>query len=148
MKRKTTYGFMAMATIALLAIGSVAAFGEFGNKDMTVEEREDWQTFREDVRIAVENQDYEAWASLMESQITLEQFNAMVDKHAQMEVIREIKEEMMQAYEDGDMELVEDLKAQIQELMPQRYGGQNGFGNEFKKGFKSGFNHGDCPFAN
>ena len=143
MNTKTTYAIV-LASMALILIGSVSAFGGLGfgqNGDA-----EEMQAFHEDVQTAIENNDYEAWKSLMESQLTEEQFNSMVERHSQMQEVKEIREQMREARESGDTETFENLQEQLQELAPFNEGKGFGMGRgHMKQGF-GGFD-GDCPMA-
>jgi uncharacterized protein (DUF885 family) len=132
--KNTKLSIFVVATFAVLAIGSVAAFG-FGNgfmKGLSEDDKEEMQAFHEQLQTAIENKDFEAWKSLMESQLTEENFNAMVEMHEQMSEMRDLREQIREAMENNDAETAEDLRAQLQELMPEK---SNGMGMGHMKGF-------------
>jgi hypothetical protein len=97
-KKKITIGIFALAAVALLSIGMVSAFGfgeGFMKHDLTEEEMAERDAQREEVRLAVEGEDYSAWKSLMEerleemkSGLTEENFNQMIERHQEMESAR------------------------------------------------------------
>ena len=95
--KKITVGVLAFSLIAMLGIGLIAAnpFG-FGKgamtKELSEEEQTEMQTFHNSIQKAIENNDYENWKSLMESQLTQENFNALVERHTTMEEQRAERE--------------------------------------------------------
>src|SRR3989344_3535745 len=121
-----------IAGFLLLAVVSVAAFG-FGNFNSN----EDAQTFHKQMKTAIENNDFQAWKTLMESQITEENFAEMQQRPTKMSEMHQIREQLKEALENGDSETVEDLKTQLEEIMPKQ---PHGMGNSYKMGFKHGFN--------
>lgn len=141
-------GIFAVLTFAIVAVGSVTAFGlghgfMIGNSDS-----EETQAFHEEVQTAIENNDFEAWKSLMESQLTEEHFNQMVEMHAQMEERMQLREQLREAMQNGDMETANQLREQLQENMPED---AKAFGTGYSKGIRQGFGvgmmHGECPYA-
>lgn len=65
------------AIVALLGVTLVAAY-PFGSNGISNEDRDA-------MKAAIENKDYAAWKSLMESQITEERFNQIVEQNAKMQ---------------------------------------------------------------
>lgn len=150
MKQKTMYGVLTLATISLLLLGGVSAFGGFGKGvALTDEERAEMDVFHEQVQTAIDNEDYAAWAALMESEVTQENFELLVERHAQMQEVREIREQMREARESGDTETFEVLRSQLQELASEAPGfGQGMIGARGQViGQGMGGMHGNCPFA-
>jgi len=146
MKSNYLYGSVALAMIALLGISMVSAFGfgnGFMNVDLTDEEKAEIEVQREAMRTAVESGDYETWKELHESRLTEENFQKAQERHAEMSEVRELKDELKQAVEDGDDVRVEELKEQLKDLMPER------MKNAFKKGFGMGKQRGmqNCGLA-
>lgn len=145
MKNKATYGIVALAAMAILFVGGVSAFGGgFGfahMNDLSEEDQAEMQAFHQDVQTAIENEDYESWKTLMESQLTQENFELLVEQNYQIQEMNQIREEMREAREDGDTETFEELRTQLQDLMPQGAG----YMDHGMKGFGGGM-HGDCPF--
>ena len=85
MEQKYILGIIALAIVAVLGISVISAYG-FGmwNSDITDEEKAEILQQKEAIRIAIENGDYETWKSLMEGQLTEENFNELVEKHEKM----------------------------------------------------------------
>ncbi len=111
MKNKLTLGIMALGVIALLGAGLVAAFPMMGgNWDVSEEDRESNQLFMEQVQEAIEEEDFAEWQTLMQSQITLENFNEHVERHVNMEELRAQKEQCLEDpencpnHEEGEMQ--------------------------------------------
>lgn len=135
MNKKLTLG-LTFALIAILGIsGFAAAQGWFGNGMAKTEEQ------REAMQQAVQNKDYSAWKSLMQerfvqmqSQITEENFNAMVDRHTKMQ---EFRLAMQEARESGDFSKVEELREQYG-MESQGKGNGRGMGLGQGKGMHSG----------
>ncbi|MEK6918347.1 MAG: hypothetical protein AABW51_05355, partial [Nanoarchaeota archaeon] len=131
--------FVVGAIFVALLIGSVAAFG-FGNgfgKNLSDEEKIQMKTFRDNVQTAVENNDYAEWKSLMESQLTEENFQKLVDRQSKISEAKDLMKQIKTAMENGDTEKAEDLREQMHELMPEKakaYG--IGYG-KMKHGFGS-----------
>lgn len=146
MANKIVLGAFALALIAVLGFGAVSALG-YGEKlgfgkgfgynkgTLTEEEKSKILEQKEAIREAIETQDFQAWKSLMESHIeqmrsklTEENFNALVEKHAEMS---EFKQAIQEAKESQDFE-------KVQELMEQY-----GFQGKGKPGFRF---KGQCPY--
>ena len=145
MKNKLTLGIVALVVVGVLAGGFVSAFG-FGNGpmgDISEEDRTEMQEFHESIQEAIENNDYEAWKSLMESRLTEEHFDEIIERHAEMSDMGEIREQIREAYEAGDDSRVEELKAELAEIMPE---GKN-FRMGHRGGFGKGIAHEGCPFS-
>lgn len=115
-KKQKTYGIFAIAAILVLGISSfVAAHGGFGFvKTMTENERLEIQAEQEAIQTAIENSDFTSWKSLMESRIakmqselTEENFNLMIEKHSQM---KEFRTAIDEARESGDFSKVKALQ--------------------------------------
>ncbi len=144
MKRKTTYGIVALATLVVLVVGGVSAFGlGFGNgQGLTDDKKVEMQAFHEEVQTAIQNEDYNAWRTLMESQLTQENFEALAENHVQMQEAQEIREQMREARYDGDTETFEELRTQLQEMNSFGMGNHKMMGSGPGKGFA----YGDCPY--
>jgi hypothetical protein len=105
MKNKLTLGVMALAMVGILSMSLVAAFPMMGgNWDISEEDKLEHQTFMDQVREAIENEDFETWESLMMSQITLDNFNDHVERHADREELREQKEQCLEDPENCEFE--------------------------------------------
>lgn len=119
MEQKYMFGFFAVAIVAILGIGIVSAFGAgkaggFMSSSLTADEKAQFQEQRQAMQTAVENQDYSAWKALheqriasMQTQLTEENFNRIVERHAEM---KEVREHMQEARETGDFSKVQELK--------------------------------------
>lgn len=98
-KKKITIGIFALAAVAILSIGMVSAFGfghQFMGNDLTDEEKAEMDAQREEMRDAIETEDYSTWKTLMqeriaemESELTEENFNQLVEAHSEMKEARE-----------------------------------------------------------
>jgi hypothetical protein len=105
MKNKLTLGIMALGVIALLGIGLVSAFPMMGgNWDITSEDKEDQEDFMNQIRESIEAENFAEWQTLMQSQITLENFNEHVERHSEREELREQKEQCIEDPENCDFE--------------------------------------------
>jgi len=81
MEQKYVLGIIALAIVALFGIGIISAYG-FGmwDSNLTEEEKANILEQKEAIKTAIENKDYETWKSLMEDQLTEEDFNKLVEK--------------------------------------------------------------------
>lgn len=142
---KTTLSIVAISMLALLAIGSVAAFG-FGNgglnTDLSEEELAEMQEHRDAMHTAIENKDFTAWQELMQErvtkmqgEITEENFNKHVERHANREEFKAAAQELKDSGEFSR----EDIQA-----LKEQYGVE---GRGFKRGRMRGMKQGNCPFA-
>ena len=134
MKNKILYAFMVLGIVAILGIGLVTAF-RGATSDLTDEEVAEKQVFRTDVQNSIESQDYDAWRSLMESQLTQENFQNIVDRHMAMQERMDIKQQYFEAIQNDDTETAGQLKEQLVEL-----GGFGHYGFRHN-GFKNGWSH-------
>lgn len=121
--KKITVGILALSIVALLGISLAAAFpfgfGK-GNPNLTEEEQAEAQAFHDSLQQAIEDGDFATWKSLMESQLTEENFNLLVERHQQM--------------------------SENMEANGQTEGQWGGDGMRFEKGRHFGM-EGECPFA-
>ncbi len=144
---KTTLSILAVSMFALLAVGTVAAFG-FGkgglNADLSEEELAQMQEQKQAMQTAVENQDYATWQNLMlerveqmRAQITPENFNNIVEQNENQQAFHEAVQELKDSG-DFSREDMESLREQYNLEAP-----------EFKEGRKAmGMKpEGDCSFA-
>ncbi len=127
MKNKNVLGIFVFAAVALLGVsGLAAAHGWFGFGSPMA--NQDIQTIQEDrkaMQDAIDNKDYSVWKDLMEkqiaymqSQITENNFNAIVDQHAKME---EFRSAIQDAKKTGDYSKVQTLQKEYG-IMPYRMG--------------------------
>jgi len=94
MDKKILLGVVIVAVIAVLAIGFVAAnnfgpgknfFGKnWNNKNMTQEQIQEMQNLSQQINTAIKNNDFTTWKSLMESQLTQNNFNKLVARYQNM----------------------------------------------------------------
>jgi hypothetical protein len=142
--KKITAGVLALSIIALLGVSIVAAFplgfGKGMNKDLTEEEQAEAQAFHDTLQQAIEDGDFETWKNLMESQLTEENFNALVEREKTMseerEASKEIRDQIKEAMDSGDYETAQQLREQL---------GKNTMG--FERGKHFGM-RGEPPFGN
>lgn len=136
--KKITLGVFVFSVIALLGVGMVAAFPfGFGKgqmaQDLTEEEQTEMKAFQDSLQTAIENEDFDSWKSLMESQLTEENFNKMIEMRQQQEErhtgMQEFREEFCQEHDCPEFE--------------------EGEFPEFKgpRGMRGNPEMGECPFA-
>jgi hypothetical protein len=135
MEKKHLFGIFALAIIAILGVSLVSAFGFQGG--MSDENKEIMKT-------AVENGDFDSWKAIKQAELTEEKFAKLQERHEIMEELKPLKEQMRAAMQEGDSETAETLRAQIRELLPEGFKGQEkGKGH----GGINGFKRGNCPIA-
>lgn len=128
-KNKYMFGIFALAIIAVLGVGVAVAsplekgFG-FSNSNLTPAEKTAMQAQMQAIQTAIDNNDFATWKSLMESQLTQDNFNKLVDANQKMSLEKTLQSELKQAVADGDTVKAQQLKAQLFDLMPQRNFGQ------------------------
>lgn len=141
--KKITVGVLAFSIIAMLGIGLIAAnpFG-FGkgtiSQELTEEEQTEMQEFHDSIQEAIEDNDYTAWKSLMESQLTQENFNALVERHATMQEQRAEREAYCEENECPNFE---------EGMGPKNGKGNNGRGSGMGMPYGQGKMKGDCALA-
>jgi len=86
MKNAGIIAIISLVVVGLLAAGA-SAFGFFHSQD---------------AKSAIENNDYNGWKSAIESQLTEENFNNMVERHQNMQKRRLHDDAMRQAIDDAD----------------------------------------------
>jgi len=131
MKNKKLLSTFTIFSIALLSIGMVAAFGPaqgkgngqhigYGLMDQDLSEAEiaEMQTFRDSMIQAIEDNDFSTWKSLMESQLTQEKFDKIVEKHSERSEINDLHEQMQEAWDNDDYETVKELKEKLGDEQP------------------------------
>lgn len=120
MQNKALLGIASLVVVALLGISLVVAF-PFGRgaamDELTEEKKAGMQEFREAVQQAIEDGDYAAWKALMESQLTEEHFNKLVEMHEKRAELEEKNSELMEAMkearESGDFEGMKELRQEM-----------------------------------
>jgi len=115
---KIFLGVFIFAVVAMLGITAVSASGGLGFNNMNEEEKAEFQEQREEMRNAVESDDFEAWKALMN------------------ERIGQMKER-----------LTEEEFESIQQRHQERAENGEGFRKGFRQG-KMHRGQGDCPYAN
>ncbi|PIN88684.1 hypothetical protein COU61_03945 [Candidatus Pacearchaeota archaeon CG10_big_fil_rev_8_21_14_0_10_35_13] len=135
MKQNYVLGVLAISVIALLGIGLVSASNGFGimSKFSGNSQNEAGDSFR----TAVENNDYDSWKSLMDERVSLMQaeinvdnFNAMVDQHESRTEFRNAMNEL-KASGDFSRDKILELREQYGIEGPEFNSGRNegrGFG--------------------
>ena len=129
-KNKYMFGIFSLAIIAILGVG-VAVASPLGkgivfidNSNLSSAEKTEMQAQMQAIQTAIDKKDFETWKSLMEAQLTEENFNKLVDANAKISEIKTVQEELKQAISDGDSVKEQELKAQLFDLMPQKNFGQ------------------------
>jgi hypothetical protein len=157
MKGNLTYGIFALVIFSILALGVVSAFGMgWNNPNLSDEEKTASQEKHEQIKQAIESNDYESWKSLMESQISEEQFNQITQMHKKMEDVRNLREQLRTAIQEGDSKTAQNIQIQLSELGFEKgfKGKSNGKGMGMHSqnlgasgGFKGQGNLGSCPYT-
>ncbi len=129
MNVKTTLIVLAVTfVVGILALSAISAigfpFGKGFNKNLTQEEQTALQEQHDAIRTAIEEEDFETWKTLMnqriaqmQSEITQENFNSIVQYHKQMQ---EFHDAMRQARQTGDYSKVEQLQEDYEIEFPGR----------------------------
>jgi hypothetical protein len=112
---KQTLAIMAFAIIALLGVSMVSAHGMGEIIGLSEEEIEEFQSINEDIRTAVQEENYADWEAAMqervamvEEQINEDTFNSIVEKHNDLEAFKEAFAELRESGEVTD-EAVQEL---------------------------------------
>jgi len=105
--KNSTKVFAVFGIIALLAV-SLAAAQMFGNGVFSGEDKEAIKAEREAIKEAIENNDYDTWASIMQERaqriqdsINEETFQQIRERHAEMEQFRAEMEDLREEYGVG-----------------------------------------------
>lgn len=136
MKNKYALGIASIAIITILGIGfALASPFEFGNglmnSDMTEEEKTEMQEYMEAIQTAIKNKDFDTWKSLIEAQLTKENFDK-IKSNGEMIKRRTLQEELQQAIENEDIEKIEELKIKLYNLMPEKWFGERQHFQKFR----------------
>ncbi len=104
MKNKSTIGIFSLMIVGLLVLaGTASAFAM----------SEDREEVRDAIWEALENDDYDAWKSTIEAQLTEERFDSMVERHELLSYLRDASHETKVAIKQGDydayVEALQDL---------------------------------------
>lgn len=139
--KKITAGVLTLSIIALLGVGLVAAFpfgfGKGAMQDLTEEQQLEAQAFHDSLQQAIQDKDFEAWRTLMQSQLTETNFNSLVERHQNMEFNQgenqQLRQQVQEAMQAGDYETAQQLREQM---------GKNTMG--FEKGRQSQMKGSGC----
>ena len=133
-------GLYAIFAIALLGIGAVSAFG-FANNDN-----------HEAIQSAIESGDYNAWKEAHIAELTEDNFNAEVERYNNMTQMHDLMDQLRDARQAGDDDLVASLQSQLEDLRPEGFNGMRGEFNGKRGGPQdSDRSYGhmeDCPYMN
>lgn len=121
MENKKVIGIFAFSLVLILGVSLASAYG-FGSK-MSSENHEE-------IQLALENNDYDSWKEIMQSQINEDVFNQAKSRYLEREEYRTLIQE---ARENQDFEKIQELKSEF------------GMG---KRMHRTNMNSEDCPFAN
>lgn len=95
MKRKSILGLLAL----MILIGSLGAAQAFGGNFFGMNSET-----RDTIINAIKSKDYSAWKEAMETQLTEENFNKLVERHEAMSERQAQREAMEKAVQEGDYE--------------------------------------------
>jgi len=130
MKNKQILSTFAILSIALLSVGMVSAFGYgqgigqgkaqamslmIGQDNLSEEEIAEMQQFQDSIQTTIEKNNFEEWKSLMESQLTQEYFDQLVERHSEMSEQIKLQEQVQNAWENEDYETLKELRSRINE---------------------------------
>ncbi|NCN86845.1 hypothetical protein GW932_03350 [archaeon] len=133
---KAQKGLFAVLAVALLGVGLVSAFGWVNGENY------------DSIESAIEAGDFQAWKEAHLSQLTEENFNLAVDRHAQMIEMRDLMDSLRDARESGDTDLVSELETQLEALRPEGFNGMKGpRGDGFSRGNARMPMNGECPYS-
>lgn len=91
MKKNIILGLVALMLVGIVAAGASAFRGHFGDSED-----------KEEMKQAIENNDFDAWKSLIEEKLTQENFDEIVQRHENRSLHRENKEAVKQAIDSND----------------------------------------------
>ena len=133
---KVLLGIMVVSVVFVLTFGFASAFGfGFGNvnhmnfENLSVSDRVALEEKRNATLTAIENNDYEAWKTIMESDLTRENFDKLVEQHKEMSQFQNLRQQLRQAYQNGNTTEVSQIQNQLSDL---------GFNNETGIGMRFG----------
>ncbi|MDA3836468.1 MAG: hypothetical protein PF542_02495 [Nanoarchaeota archaeon] len=141
-KMKINKGLFALLAVALLGVGVVSA-SAWMNSDN-----------HEAIESAIESGDYNAWNDAHLDTLTQENFKIATERHASMTQMREVMEDLREARDAGDEDLVSELQVQLEELRSEGFLGMRGAtGKGAGKGMHGGEGsfegmRGDCALLN
>lgn len=84
--------------------------------------------FHEEVQAAIESNNYTAWKAALNSLLTEERFNEIVELHNRQQEQNQLMEEFRNAWEEGDYEKIAEIRANLSDsgAMPEPKGNAQG----------------------
>ena len=113
MKNKNIFGIISLAIVALLIVSVVSAMGY--NPAPHSESYEDIQK-------AIEDNDYKEWKSLIVATLTEENFDKLVEERRNQENFNALTEKLIDAWENGDKDRIEEIQEALEKLSREIYG--------------------------
>ena len=113
MKNKNIFGIMSLAAVALLMISFVSAM------DYTPAPSSESY---DKIQKAIEDDDYKEWKSLIVATLTEENFEKLVKEKRNQENFNALTKKLIEAWEDGDKDRVEEIQEALEKLSREIYG--------------------------
>lgn len=120
-------GMFAIALFSVMLMTSFVFAQGLDNDLLIDEDFEEKKAFKESLRETLENSDYTAWRTLMESQLTEDRFEKMVEHYEQRSEVRDLRDELKEAREAGDEDRVEELREELREHRSELKNQRKGF---------------------
>jgi len=141
MNKRLLTGIGLLAVLAVLGLGA-SAF-PFGDGQPSADQK----VFMDSMQKAIQDKDFSAWKTLMESRITQDAFNKLVQENDKRAQVKQLRDDLKQAQASNDTAKVADLKSKLQALMPQSpnkgpQGQRQGMGQGMKIGQGQGMGQG------
>jgi hypothetical protein len=113
MKNKNIFGIMSLAIVALLMVSFVSAM-DYNPAP--------YSESYEDIQKAIEDNDYEEWKSLIIATLTEENFDKLVEEKRNRENFDALTEKLIDAWENGDKDRIEEIQEALEKLSHEIYG--------------------------
>ena len=113
MKNKNMFGIMSLAIVVLLMISFVSAMNYYP---------ESYSKSDKEIQKAIDNNDYKEWKSLIVATLTEENFNRLVEEKGNREDFDALTEKLIDAWENGDKDRIEEIQDALENLAHEIYG--------------------------
>jgi hypothetical protein len=113
MKNKNIFGIASLAVIALLMVSFVSAMDSYP---------ESYSESYEEIQKAIEDNNYKEWKSLIVATLTEENFDKLVEERKNREDFNALTEKLIDAWENGDKDRIEEIQEALEKLSREIYG--------------------------
>ncbi|MCW8966364.1 MAG: hypothetical protein OQK82_06735 [Candidatus Pacearchaeota archaeon] len=113
MKNKNIFGIMSFAVVVMLMISFVSAMDSYSKS---------YSESYEDIQKAIEDNNYEEWKNLIVATLTEENFERLVEEKRNQEDFNALTEKLIDAWENGDKDRVEEIQEALEKLSREIYG--------------------------